>query len=501
MHTPANTKNTIDVAGAQCLSAEPDAAVRKSDELFRQLSRNFDELRQTLAADSPAVDHALRSKFQDTIEACATLADRLGNAADDLQQELAQVEWLNHELRLQLQARSSESNKYGLTGLANRRAFDREFGERCVTAQNTQCPLLLVILDIDHFKSINDSRGHHVGDTVLRGLAGILADLVPPGAFLARYGGEEFAIVLSGICVDDAIDTVEQLRCHIRRTQFRYEGQAIAVTISCGLAQLLAQDHSEHLLARSDAALYASKQAGRNRTSWHDGQDLHLVTPDTQADAAQQPDELTAVADNVVDLDSADDLRKNTQPESGVLANLVTTPRTTRANWCDGSMLFWYIRQRLAEWKRGGDPMCILAIDVDHGRRIAQTYGLVALHFMMRTQMLHLDTTLRETEIVARTSHSRVIVVLPRKTLSSLVPLLQRLHDTMDRFAYPVVSGTLEYSISIGVAESSPHDDAQQLVLRAEAALIEAQLHGKKQFYFNDSVRSRKLEIYRAERS
>lgn len=499
MYSVANTKHPIDIAEAQRLSAAPDAPVGKPNELVRQLMQNFDELRQTLAADGPAFDRAMRSKLQDTVEACAGLVDGLENAAVDLQQELAQVEWLNHELSLQLQARSSESNKDGLTGLANRRAFDREFGERCVTAQNTQCPLLLAILDIDHFKSINDSRGHHVGDAVLRGLAGILAELVPPGAFVARYGGEEFAIVLSGICVDDAIDTVEHIRCHIRCTQFRYEGQSLAVTVSCGLAQLLTQDHSEHLLARSDAALYASKQAGRNRTSWHDGLDLHLVTPDTQADAAQPADEPAAVAANVVDLDPADNLRRNSQPDSGMLANVITTPRTTRANWCDGAMLFWYIRQRLAEWKRGGDPLCILAIDVDHGRRIAQTYGLVALHFMMRTQMLHLDTTLRETEIVARTSHSRVIVVLPRKTLSSLVPLLQRLHDTMDRFAYPVVSGTLEYSISIGIAESSPHDDAQQLVLRAETALAEAQLHGKKQFYLHDSVRSRKLEIYRAE--
>ena len=421
---------------------------------------------------------------QKVAESLAALADRL-----------AQVESLNHELQLQLQARSSESQTDGLTGLANRRSFDYEFNKRCQTARHSRCPLILVLLDVDHFKAVNDTRGHHVGDAVLRGLAGVLRDNLPPGVLLARFGGEEFALILSGLSIDDAIEVVEQLRLSVRHTQFRHEGQRLSVTISCGLADLGAQDYCEHVIQRADAALYASKQAGRNRTSWENGNQLHLASSDDRFNSARTEAEGAQQAIPVVDLCSRETSIDTSLADLGMQSSSVLMCRTTRANWCDGSMLFWYLRQRLAEWKLGGDPFCILAIDVDDSRQIALSYGLGALHFMMRAQMLHLDASLQDMDIVARTSNSKVMVILPRTTLSSVKPCLNRLRKSMDRFAYPVASGLIDYSISVGIAEADLQDDAQQLVNSAEAALGAAQRHGTARFFVHDRSQGKNFEI------
>ncbi len=111
-----------------------------------------------------------------------------------------------------------------------------------------------------------------------------------------------------------------------------------------------------------------------------------------------------------------------------------TTPSRSanaRANWCDSAILFWYLRQRIIEWKRGGEAFCVLALDVDHSQRIHKSFGPVALQFMIRTQSLHLDSVFRDTDVIARTCSSKVLAVLPRTRLMEIGPLLHRLRESM----------------------------------------------------------------------
>jgi diguanylate cyclase (GGDEF)-like protein len=426
------------------------------------------------------------------IEHCSRLLSGIEETNDELHERLAKTELLNHEQGLQLKARSQESQTDALTGLANRRYFQQQFDDRCLAAATTHCPIIIAILDIDHFKAINDTRGHHVGDAVLRGLAKVISGLLPTGAIAARLGGEEFGILLSGVYLDQAIEAIESLRIHVRRAQFRYEGQPLTVTISCGLAQLASGEHSTSLLQRSDAAMYAAKQAGRNRTFWDDGNKCHLVANNDQ-NAEASIDALTGDSPILVlDLSSIDDA--STIHDEVSQAASVLTPRAMRGNWCDGAGLFWYLRQRLTEWKRGGEPFSVLAIDVDNSSQIANKFGQVALHFMMRAQMLHFDAVFRDMDIIARTCNSKVIVVLPRTTISTLRPVLQRLRETMDRFAYPAASELLEYSVSLGATDVAQQDDAQQLVNRVEAALATAQSKGIKLFFATDPVHTWDLD-------
>ena len=436
-------------------------------------------------------DHA---SLVDQFDACGKLLNEIAPTPVEMRKRLVAAEARNYELNLQLKARSSESQTDGLTGLANRRSFDREFAERCIASQQSHCPLTLVILDIDHFKSVNDSFGHHVGDAVLRGIARLLKGHLPIDTLLARYGGEEFALIIDGTSIDDAIEIVEQMRRLVSETQFRYEGHPLALTISCGLAQLASREHCEQLLKRADEAMYAAKQAGRNRTFWHAGQQLQLVTSDVKLGF-----KCTAVGDFAtaghIELATPANAVPSYRADSRLPTTSAFSLRTTRACWCDGAMMFWNIRQRLAEWNGGGDGFCVLAIEIDDGLRIGQSYGPMALHFMMRAQLLHLDATLRDMDIVARISKTRIIVLLPRLKLSSLTPILRRLRETMDRFAFPSASELVEYSISIGVTEATKEDDPQQVVQRAELALGNAQTKGKGKFFAQDCEQSWELEL------
>jgi diguanylate cyclase (GGDEF)-like protein len=124
----------------------------------------------------------------------------------------------------------------------------------------------LLVLDIDHFKNVNDTHGHAAGDTILRDTASLLSKLSRASDFLARYGGEEFANILPETKSDRAAVVGEKFRKLIVSNKFSYADSEIAITISCGVGTVKpGKETSEESFARVDAALYKAKELGRNR--------------------------------------------------------------------------------------------------------------------------------------------------------------------------------------------------------------------------------------------
>jgi len=152
-----------------------------------------------------------------------------------------------------------------LTGLANRGAFSEALGREVARARRHGGPLSLAVLDVDHFKAVNDRYGHAAGDQVLRGLAHAIAPLVRAEQLVARIGGEEMALLLPEVPLEKASAFAEKLRALVEGRGFVHEGDRIAVTVSIGVAALAAGDDAEALLGRADARLYDAKRAGRNR--------------------------------------------------------------------------------------------------------------------------------------------------------------------------------------------------------------------------------------------
>jgi diguanylate cyclase (GGDEF)-like protein len=154
-----------------------------------------------------------------------------------------------------------------LTGLLNRRAFDTVLSDEVGRARRLGRPLALVLLDLDHFKAVNDTRGHPAGDTVLSAVARVLEAEVRSIDKVARLGGEEFAVVLMETEAPDALIVARRLVDAVRgRPVGLADGESLVVTVSAGVASMAGCGGSEAaFLTAADKALYAAKHGGRNR--------------------------------------------------------------------------------------------------------------------------------------------------------------------------------------------------------------------------------------------
>jgi sigma-B regulation protein RsbU (phosphoserine phosphatase) len=177
----------------------------------------------------------------------------------------AKLESHNHELqRLTLQLRQ-EARSDPLTGLPNRRHFDLALEERLARASTNRHSdaFSVAILDIDHFKPINDTYGHEVGDQVLKQLALILSSQIRESDLAARIGGEEFALLIPETSLEEANSVLERLRLAIET----HPWQPVPVTASVGVTGYLEGDTRESLITRADSALYRAKHLGRNHVA------------------------------------------------------------------------------------------------------------------------------------------------------------------------------------------------------------------------------------------
>jgi len=153
----------------------------------------------------------------------------------------------------------------GLTQIYNKRYFSEALNREISRALRYHRALSLVMFDLDHFKQVNDTKGHLAGDSVLKTLASTVKSKIRTEDIFARYGGEEFAIILPEIDGHNAHQFAEKIRRIVEATEFRFEGTRIDVTISMGVATLDPDEaEASSLIKHADERLYEAKNAGRN---------------------------------------------------------------------------------------------------------------------------------------------------------------------------------------------------------------------------------------------
>lgn len=182
------------------------------------------------------------------------LAEQISRAYDEIRQQT------NHLMSF------TEVRTDPLTRVSNRRGLDESLESMFALLDRYDQPFSLVIFDIDHFKLVNDTKGHLHGDRTLQAVARILDDTVRDSDVVARYGGEEFVVVMAHTTLDNACHFAERVRVLVESN--------LGLTISGGVAQAFDGDNPQSLLSRADAALYSSKAAGRNRIFRHSGADI-----------------------------------------------------------------------------------------------------------------------------------------------------------------------------------------------------------------------------------
>ena len=171
-----------------------------------------------------------------------------------------------HNLRADLVALREKVDFDSLTRLHNRGAFDDVLAKQIDFSFLSGQPMALIMIDLDHFKQINDTYGHPGGDAVLREVAKTLFKLFPRRSdFIARYGGEEFALILVDAEPHDVERLGERVLHAVRTLEVEYLDNHITATCSVGIATCTFQDSAETLVRRADQALYQAKNAGRDR--------------------------------------------------------------------------------------------------------------------------------------------------------------------------------------------------------------------------------------------
>lgn len=171
---------------------------------------------------------------------------------------------LGYELKQAYEKANSLSKTDGLTGINNRRSFFEHCEQIIGYCARNELPLSVIVMDVDHFKRINDTRGHHFGDITLRQIARILEAEFRKSDVLGRLGGEEFAILLPDTTLNKAQTLAEKLRQTIATTPIIFQDQQLSITVSIGIAS--GSYDLGTLLPQADAAMYQAKTEGRNRT-------------------------------------------------------------------------------------------------------------------------------------------------------------------------------------------------------------------------------------------
>ena len=210
------------------------------------------------------------------IEAMVQLADT--NKAT--RERLALAEQKLREKAQNIESRTSESRIDALTLLPNRRAFDDELARQIAEADRVGGPFCAIMIDIDHFKNLNDKYGHLAGDEVLRVLGRTVGRTMRQMDLAARFGGDEFVAIMPATSLDDAKNVATRIRKAVVESVAHFENRTLQTTVSIGLAQWLPGEDGLSLINRADKSLYTAKQAGRNRVHWHDGEKSYPIAYD-----------------------------------------------------------------------------------------------------------------------------------------------------------------------------------------------------------------------------
>lgn len=347
-----------------------------------------------------------------------------------------------------------------LTGAANRRAYEFELSRRISQWKRSKKPVSLVLVDIDYFKKFNDRYGHQAGDAVLQAVAEVLKNTVREADLVARYGGEEFALVLSDASVEATKEIAERIRCLIESARFPFNGLILRLTVSIGFAQIREDEDSTAFVQRADAALYSSKEAGRNCVHFHNGTTCQqfgngIATELTGKKPKEQVD------------------RGGSDPYTDEITGLPTQ-----------KVFLEELRRRTAERNRYDIDLSMAIVefveDLDKS-----TYDAHARKSLLATISKLAGSVLRDTDLIARYDENSLAILFPATKLKNALIPLSRLRVNAASYS-DAKYASLNYAVSIGAVEVMSEERPGSALQRVELALKQATSNGGDRLYYHD---------------
>ena len=402
------------------------------------------------------------------LDAVAQLID----ANRKMQRQLDSAEERLQSQAIQIESHAADARTDALTQVANRRALNDEL-TRCVADfERRGTPTTLMLIDVDHFKVLNDSYGHQTGDDVLRTVARVIRQAVSDVGLVARYGGEEFAVVFAGLSAEAAIPYGERARQAVGKLPAMVNGREIRVTVSAGLAMLLPKNTDAELIGRADAALYASKNAGRDCGHFHDGERCQRMVLEEES-VAEKPFQVGEVI--------GDEWLYEAEIATQTLF------REPIPNISNRPAFFDDLIRRLAHWRRGHTPLTLLLVQVDEFPSLAEKYGSTSTEAVLRIAAQLINAVMRDMDHVARLGEDTFALLLPGAALSNGVAIAERLRHAVERCRLPRRAGISRFTVSIGVVEASGGDDLRHILERGRTTLQTAIGEGRNRVVGGDA--------------
>jgi diguanylate cyclase (GGDEF)-like protein len=361
----------------------------------------------------------------------------IGTLSDDHRREVRRLRELHR----------TDTLSDALTGVANRRAFEYELNRRLTEWNRQRTPLTLMLIDIDHFKRLNDTHGHQAGDRVLQRVAEIIEEDCRETDLVARYGGEEFAVVMPNTPAAEAMKVAERARCSIEACRFEIGNASIKTTISVGLAQVNRGEERTSLVQRADMALYTSKQEGRNCSHIHNGQECEgfgVGLPRGRSRDNRRPER---VADVYTD---------------------TTTGLPSRRVFVDE------LRRRLSEANRYGLNLSLMLVQNDElaGTETPTPELRDQINAMVAD---HARIIMRDADLVASFDSDQLAILCPATCCEeALIPATRLQERVAETRSLTAGQGSLLVTISIGLTACVAGDTVATILHRAEEALWDA---------------------------
>jgi len=247
------TGEALDITGEKASAATKDIQTQSR---LLEINQNLPEIKSVLS---------------EIIAGTKSLAETSMALQAQLDESKKEMQLLRQELEHARETAKTDA----LTGLLNRRAFDQKLNEYIENHKQGDAELCLLILDIDHFKRINDTFGHQMGDNVLRYTANLMKQYIAGSHCAARYGGEEMAIIMPNTSLNKAMEIAESIRASLAQHPLKLKGSKKSIgkiTISIGASSFKTNDSLESLVERADQAMYRAKVNGRNQVR---AEDIH----------------------------------------------------------------------------------------------------------------------------------------------------------------------------------------------------------------------------------
>ena len=245
-----------------------------TDEYHQKIGKHQHQLASIDNIDELNV--VLQTVLEDTRTMGLTV-QRTREKFNDSQNKVTQSEKKIEELSAALEYINEVANEDYLTGTLNRRGMDEALEREFSRADRHNKALCIAMMDIDHFKKLNDAFGHSTGDEALTHFAKVIKEVKRLSDVIARYGGEEFILILPNTEQDDGVKVMERVQRQLTKKNFMYSDERIVITFSAGVAKLIGEETPEEIISRADTALYAAKNAGRNRVMPANVQQSSLV--------------------------------------------------------------------------------------------------------------------------------------------------------------------------------------------------------------------------------